>query len=145
MSAFGLVVFVGLMGGLAVGLQQPLSSMLGGRLGMMEGVFVVQLGGVIAAGIVVLVQRHNGLSEWRSLPWYALGAGVLSLAIIGAISYVIPRQGAVVSTFLIVTGQLVASIVIDHYGLFDTTVHPLDTSRLMGIGALFVGVWLIIR
>lgn len=145
MSAFGLVVFVGLMGGLAVGLQQPLSSMLGGRLGMLEGVFVVQLGGVIAAGIAVLAQRHNGLSEWRSLPWYALGAGVLSLAIIGAVSYVIPRQGAVISTFLIVAGQLVASVIIDHFGLFDTAVRQIDSSRMMGIGVLFVGVWLIIR
>lgn len=139
------VVIVGLLGGLAVGLQQPLSSLLAGRMGMMEGVFIVQLGGVVASGVIVTMQRGGGLTTWRESPWYALGAGVLSLVIIGAVSYAIPRVGTVTSTFLIVSGQLLASVIIDHYGLFDTTVRQLDSSRLAGIGVLLCGIWLIVR
>ncbi|NDJ78813.1 MAG: DMT family transporter [Chloroflexi bacterium] len=145
MSTIMIVLIVGLIGGLAVGLQQPLSSLLAGRMGMMEGVFIIQLGGVIGSGLFVLARRGGGLGTWRESPWYALGAGLLSLVIIGAVSYAIPRVGAVTSTFLIVAGQLIASVVIDHYGLFETTVRPLDPSRLLGIGVLFAGIWLIVR
>jgi transporter family-2 protein len=114
-------------------------------MGTMEGVFMIQVGGLIAAGAFVAARRGGGLTEWRGVPWYALGAGVLSLAIIGAVSYAIPRVGTVTSTFLIVSGQLLASVIIDHYGLFDTSVRQLDASRLVGIGVLFFGIWLIIR
>jgi transporter family-2 protein len=145
MSTIGVVVMIGLMGGLAVGLQQPLSSLLAAHTGMMEGVFIVQVGGTLVAGIAVLMRRGGGLGAWREAPWYALGAGALSLAIIGAVSYVIPRVGTVASTFLIVTGQLAASVIIDHYGLFDTTVRQLDVSRLAGIVVMLAGVWLIMR
>ena len=145
MSSLGLVILIGLLGGLAIGLQQPLSSLLGGRLGMIEGIFIVQMGGVLAAGLIVLARRGGGLVNWQSVPWYALICGVLSLAIIGAVAYVIPRQGAVTATFLLVTGQLTASVFIDHYGLFDVAVHRLDPSRLIGVGVLLLGVWLIVR
>lgn len=145
MPALVIVILIGLMGGLAVGLQQPLSSLVAGRLGMMEGVFIIQVGGVLAAGLYLLARRNDGLDEWRSVPWYGLGAGVLSLAIIGAVSYAIPRVGAVTSTFLIVSGQLIASVIIDHYGLFETSVRQLDASRLAGVGLLFVALWLIVR
>jgi transporter family-2 protein len=145
MSSMAIVILIGLLGGVAVGLQQPLSSLMSGRMGTMEGVLIIQLGGLVAAGAVVAARRGGGLSEWRGIPWYALGAGVLSLAIIGAVSYAIPRVGTVTSTFLIVTGQLLASVIIDHYGLFDTSVRQLDPSRLLGIGVLFAGIWLIVR
>lgn len=145
MSALGIVVIVGLLGGLAVGLQQPLASLLGERLGMVESVFVVQVGGVLSAGLIVLARRGGGLGHWHNVPWYALGCGVLSLAIIGAVAYVIPRQGAVTATFLIVTGQLVASVIIDHYGLFDVAMRRLDPGRLGGVALMFCAVWLIVR
>lgn len=145
MPTMVLVIIIGLIGGVSVGLQQPLSSLLAGRLGTWEGVFIIQLGGVIASGAIVAWRQGGGIGEWRGVPWYALGAGVLSLVIIGAVAYVIPHVGTVTSTFLIVTGQLLASVIIDHYGLFDTAVRQLDTSRLAGIAVLFVGVWLIVR
>ncbi len=146
MSTIGLVILIGLVGGLAVGLQQPLSSLLAGRMGMLEGLFIVQLGGTLATLVLLLtLRRGSGLKQWHDLPWYGLGAGVLSVVIISAVSYAIPRVGTVTSTFLIVTGQLVASIVIDHYGLFDTSIRQLDPSRLLGVGVLFAGIWLIVR
>lgn len=145
MTVMGLIVFAGLLGGLAVGVQQPLSSLLAEHLGTLEGVFIVQLGGAIAAGVILAIRRGGGLGAWQTMPWYALGAGVLGLVIIGAIAYTIPRVGVVATTFLVVTGQLIASTVIDHFGLFETTVRLLDVSRLLGIGLLFVALWLIVR
>ncbi|MGQ9851609.1 MAG: DMT family transporter, partial [Aggregatilineaceae bacterium] len=82
----------------------------------------------------------------RSVPWYALVSGVGGLVILSAVSYAIPRVGTVATvTTLIVAGQLLLSVMLDHFGLFGMEVRHLDLSRLIGLSVLFVGVWLTVR
>lgn len=145
MSAIGIVVIVGLLGGLAVGLQQPQVNVLGERLGTTESIFIVQFGGALAAGLIMLARRGGNLGQWHTVPWYTLVCGVLGLAVVGAVVYVVPRQGVVASSILILAGQLVASVIIDHYGLFEVAVRRLDPARMAGMVLMFVAVWLIVR
>jgi transporter family-2 protein len=42
-------------------------------------------------------------------------------------------------------GQLMTRLVIDHFGLLDAAVRPIDLSRILGVVILFVGVYLIVR
>ncbi len=145
MPVLVVVILLGLLGGVAVGVQSPLASIIAQRLGSLESVFIIHLGGAVAAGLLLVFQRGGQLTEWRSVPWYALGAGALGLVVITAATYIIPRQGVVMMTFLIVTGQLMMSLLIDHFGLLETAIRPLDVGRVLGIALLFVGVWLIVR
>jgi len=139
------VIVIGLIGGIAVGLQQPLTNMVSQRLGVFESAFIIQFGGAIAAVIPLLLQRGGNIAEWRAVPWYALAGGALGVFVLVGISVTFPRLGAVTTTFLIVTGQLLISVLLDHFGLLGTAVRPIDLSRILGILVLFVGVWLIIR
>lgn len=139
------VVIFGLMGGIAVGLQSPLASMMSQRVGTMASVFIIHIGGAVFAGAFLLTQRASHFGEVRSLPWYVLMAGGLGVVVISAVSYAIPRVGVVTITFLIVAGQLLISALIDHFGWLGTDVRPLDPSRILGIIVLFIGVWLIVR
>jgi transporter family-2 protein len=93
MESILLIILIGLAGGIAVGLQSPLASMITQRLGIFESVFIVHIGGAIIALFPLLFTGGGKLAQWRSLPWYALGAGVFGLIVIGAISYMIPRIG----------------------------------------------------
>jgi transporter family-2 protein len=145
MQGLILVVIVGLVAGFSIALQSPLTAMIGQRLGVLESVVIIHLGGLIAAGVPLLARGGGNLGEWRSLPWYALIAGVSGLIVLGAVNYVYPRLGATSTTFLIVTGQLVVSVVMDHFGLLGTEVRLIDLSRVLGIIVLFIGVWLIAR
>jgi transporter family-2 protein len=140
-----IVILVGLIGGMAVGLQGPLASMIGQRLGMLESIFIIHIGGAIFSAIPLLLARGGKLSEWPNVPWYALGAGVLGLVVLGAINYAIPRSGATTTVILVVIGQIMVSLLIDHFGLFGTEVRPIDVGRLLGIGVVCFGVWLVIR
>ncbi len=145
MSTLFLVVFLGLVGGVAVGLQSPLSSMIAQRTGSMESVFIVHLGGAVFAGTFLLLQRGGNLGQWRSVPWYALCAGALGLVVISAVNHVIPRQGAITLYFLVITGQIVIGALIDHFGLLEVSARPLDPARLVGFVVLAAGVWLVVR
>lgn len=68
MDAVFLIILVGLVGGVAVGLQSPMASMITQRLGLFESVFIVHLGGALIA-LIPLILYGSRLREWRSVPW----------------------------------------------------------------------------
>ena len=140
-----LIIVIGLAGGVAVGLQSPLASMISQRLGIFESVFIVHVGGAIVALLPLLFMGGGKLSQWRSLPWYALCAGVFGLVVIAAISFMIPRVGIAASITVIVAGQLMVGLFLDHFGLLDASIRPVDATRILGIVVVLVGVWLTVR
>jgi transporter family-2 protein len=79
------------------------------------------------------------------VPWYALGAGVFGLVVIGAISYMIPKVGVAAAITTIVAGQLLVSLVLDHFGLLGASVRMLDVTRVIGIAVVLFGVWITVK
>lgn len=145
MSTLILVIVVGLIGGLAVGFQGPLASLMSQRIGILESIFIVHLGGALIAGLPLLWSSGGNLGMWRSVPWYALSAGALGLIILGAVSYTIPRLGVAPTITLIIVGQLLIGAVLDQFGLLETAVRPIELPRLIGLGILLLGTWLVVR
>jgi transporter family-2 protein len=145
MQSILLILLIGLAGGIAVGLQSPLASMMSQRLGMLESVFIVHAGGALIALIPLLVYGGGKLSQWRSVPWYALAAGVFGLVVIGAISYMIPRIGVAGSIITVVAGQLLVGTILDQFGWLGAMQRPLDATRLIGLVIVMLGVWLTVK
>jgi transporter family-2 protein len=145
MESVLLIVLVGLIGGLAVGMQGPLASVLTQRMGPLESSFVVHLGGALVSIVPLVIIGGGKLGQWRSAPWYALGAGVFGLVVLSAVSYTIPRIGVAAAIVTIVAGQILLSAVLDHFGLLGAAVRPLDAPRVLGLGVVMLGVWLTVR
>ncbi|MEW6285210.1 MAG: DMT family transporter [Chloroflexota bacterium] len=145
METILIIILIGLAGGVAVGLQSPMASLLTQKLGLFESAFIVHIGGAVMALIPILFHSGGRLSQWRSVPWYTLGAGVFGLVVIAAISYTIPRVGVAAAIVTVVAGQILTGVVIDHFGLLNSTLRPLDLSRTIGLGIVLFGVWLTVR
>lgn len=145
MQALLPVLLIGLISGVAVGLQSPLASMITQRLGMMESIFIIHIGGALLIAIPLIFLRGGNLGDWRSLPWYALLGGSMGLIVVAGVSYMIPRVGVATSITLIVAGQLVISSILDHYGLLGVNIRPMDLPRILGLIVVFVGAWLTVR
>jgi Uncharacterized protein conserved in bacteria len=145
MESVLIIILIGLIGGIAVGLQGPMASMLTQRLGIFESVFIVHIGGALVALIPLLIYSGGKLTEWRGVPWYVLCAGIFGLVVIGAISYAIPRVGVATAITTIVAGQLLVSTVLDHFGLLGAAERPMDAARAIGLAVVLVGVWLTVR
>ena len=144
MESILFIILIGLAGGVAIGLQNPMASMITQRLGIFESVFIVHVGGAVIALIPILILGSN-LSQWRSVPWYALGAGFFGLIVIGSVSYMIPRIGIAAAITTIVAGQLLVGLALDHFGLLGATVKPLELTRVIGIAVVLAGVWLTVK
>jgi transporter family-2 protein len=145
MQSLVLAVFFGLLGGVAVALQGPLASMISQRMGTLQSVLIVHVSGAVIAGGLLLLMGQGYPSAWRSLPWYAYGAGIFGVIVISAVSYTIPRIGAAATVTLIVTAQLALSTLLDHFGWLETSLRPIDLPRIGGIIILLLGTWLIAR
>ena len=145
MTSLFIVVAIVLVGGVAASLQGPLTSLMGKHVGIMGSVFIIHLGGTIASALFLLWPGASDLSAWRSVPWYALPAGVLGLVLLGALSYSIPRIGVVATITLVIAMQLLVSACLDHFGWLVDSVRPFDGSRALGVVILFLGAWLVVR
>ncbi len=145
MSQLVVIVAIGLAGGIAIGLQGPMASIINQRLGTLESVFIVHLGGLLAVGIPLLFLGGGKLGQWQSLPWYVLAAGILGVVVIGAAVYNIPRIGVAASIVLITAGQLMIASAIDHFGVFGVEMKPLTSQRFLGLGLVMLGVWQTLR
>jgi len=104
----------------------------------------VHISGAIIALIPLLVYGSK-LVQWRSAPWYTLGAGFFGLIVIAAVSYIIPRVGVAASITTVVAGQLLVGTILDHYGWLGAAARPLDITRLIGLSVVLAGVWLTVK
>ena len=144
MQPIFLIILVGLLGGMAIGVQSPMSSIISQRLGMMESVFIIHAGGAIAALIPLLIFGSK-LGEWRSVPWYTLVAGAFGLIVISAMGYMIPRIGAAGALITLLAGQISVASLLDHFGLLGMTPRAIDLQRVIGFGVVMLGVWLTVK
>lgn len=142
MQSIVLVILIGLVGGVAVGIQAPLSSMISQRLGIMESVFIVHIGGALAALIPLLIYGGGKLAQWRSVPWYALSAGAFGLVVISTMVYMIPRVGVASALIILLAGQIFIGTILDHFGLLGAVEKPLDITRVIGLSVVLAGAWL---
>jgi len=144
MSPIFFIILIGLIGGMAIGVQGPLSSMVTQKLGSLESVFIIHIGGAIAALIPMLFVGSR-LGEWKSVPWYALVAGSFGLIVITAMGYMIPRIGAAGALITLLAGQLLVASLLDHFGLLGMTPRTIDLQRIIGFGVVMLGVWLTVK
>lgn len=144
MDALFIIILIGLAGGMAIGLQGPLSSMITQKLGSLESVFIIHLGGAIAA-LIPMLFFGSKLGQWKSVPWYALIAGAFGLIVITAMGYMIPRIGAAGALITLLAGQILVASILDHFGLLGMTPRAIDLQRVIGFGVVMLGVWLTVK
>ncbi|MDJ0701580.1 MAG: DMT family transporter [Woeseiaceae bacterium] len=145
MIEIALVVAIGLMGGAAVGTQGPIAGAMGQRIGGASASLVVHLGGAVASLALLIVRKGELIHEWRSLPWYMLGCGAFGLVLYLSLTHTIPKVGATTAITLLIVGQLLAGMAIDHFGAFGIAARPVDASKLVAVALLLAGAYLMVR
>lgn len=79
------------------------------------------------------------------IPWYLWIGGLLGVMYLTATIILAPLLGAATMIGLIVAGQMLAAIALDHFGLVGFPVHPLSFSRIFGAILLIAGVVIVQR
>ena len=143
-----LLLLFAFVAGAALPVQFSINAVLRGYVGGPAVAATISFfGGMLALIVVALVLRESwplGEAVARAPGWAWVG-GLLGALYVLATIVVIPRLGAATTVGLILVGQVLASIVIDHFGLIRVPVHELNIPRLAGAVLIVIGVALVQR
>jgi transporter family-2 protein len=134
---FAFLVGAGLV--IQVGLNMAVSRALGGAA---MGALVNFIVGTLALITLLLFLRQPlpGREALAGVPAWAWFGGLFGAAYVALATFAGPRLGALLLLALTVAGQMVASVIVDHYGLLGFQQQPVTSLR---IAFLVVGVWLV--
>jgi transporter family-2 protein len=74
-----------------------------------------------------------------------LGAGIFGLILYQTINFTLPRLGGTMMIALIIIGQLLTGVVVDHFGWLGVAIRPIDPARAIGVLLLLAGGYLIAK
>lgn len=123
--------------GIAAAFQAAANAGLSSRIGL--GAALVVNTSIVLLGTILLylVRGPHGSIFAAGTPWTLYLGGVCGFILLSSLAFVFPRIGAAVAIALVVLGQGVAALAIDHFGLMGMPKEPVTLARLAGL--LLVG------
>lgn len=94
---------------------------------------------------IVLRDPVPPASTIARVPWWAWNGGIFGAIFIALSIITIPKLGGAAYIAILVTGQMIAALAFDHFGLLGIPERQIDLPRLLGVALLVGGVILIRR
>ncbi|KRN28108.1 hypothetical protein IV38_GL001558 [Lactobacillus selangorensis] len=118
-----------ILGGIILGVQSATNGKLSASIGALETALLNFVVGAILLGFWLLLTWDGRLLRIVTVPKWQLfgvvfGTGYLVLMILA-----VPQIGVVASNIVAIAGQLIASFLIDNFGIFGSTVIPYGWQR----------------
>ena len=132
-----------LAGGAVLAAQSSINGRLGAHTGVLESAWLTFAVGAVLTFLLVLFFEPSHDATLFSVPkWQLTGAlfgGVDMLAIV----FAVPRVGTAAATVAVISGQLLMSLLIDHFGWLNNAERALDGSRYLAMVLLLLAIVLI--
>jgi transporter family-2 protein len=144
----GFYVILALVGGAGVVVQVGVNSALRRYAGQPVWATLVSFivgTGTIAVAFLATRQPWPGRALFVGAPWWIWVGGLLGASYVFSSVIAGPRLGAAAYLACVIVGQLLASILIDHFGWVGFPVHSASPGRIIGALLLLAGVGLVLR
>ena len=137
-----LAVVAGAVLPVQAGINAQLRVTLGNPLAAALISFVI---GTVALALIGLGARISlpTLAVLERAPWWHWTGGLLGAVYVGMMIVLAPRLGAATLIAAVVAGQMLTSLVLDHYALVGFAAHPISLQRLLGAALVIGGVALV--
>ncbi|KIL45381.1 DMT family transporter [Jeotgalibacillus soli] len=135
-------LLMALVGGVAVGIQAVVNGGLGKRIGVIEASFMSFLIGTVALFFIVIFFGKGNFLALSAVPKGQLIGGLLGAFYVFVMVMTVPKIGVTAAFFSIIAGQILISVIIDHFGLFGGQTYPLDAKKLTAILLMLGSIYL---
>ncbi|UAY53590.1 DMT family transporter [Ferruginibacter albus] len=121
-----------------------LSKAIGNPIITSLSVFII---GLITLVLYMVVTKTTfpSIAAFKNAPWYGFMGGLIIAFYVVVITFVIPRLGVGAAIGLVITGQVIAAITIDHFGLLNAAVRVMDVKRFIGALLMIAGIYLVMK
>lgn len=136
-----------ILAGGATALQAPTNARLATAVSSpVNAAFVSFAVGTAALGLLALaLQTRPDVAAAKSLPWWAWVGGLYGCVFVVAAAWGVPRLGVALTITLMVAGQLLASLLLDHFGAMGVPRQPINWSKVAGVALVVAGALLVRR
>jgi len=138
------LLLMAFVAGSAISIQAAVNSQLAGGIGgnpVVAGLVSFFLGTLALATLAV---TRGGFSAAVALlpsqPLWSFGGGLLGASAIFCTVVLAPRIGLANMLALVIAGQLLASLTIDHFGLVGVAIRQVSGIKLTGAIVMLLGV-----
>lgn len=138
------IVFILLLiGGSVLAAQSSMNGKLGANAGVVESAWLTfAVGAVITFLLMVFFESPKEATLLTVPKWQLIGA-LFGVVYMLAIVFAVPRVGTAAATVAVISGQLLMSLLIDHFGWLGNTRMPLEMSRYVSMALLMGALALI--
>jgi bacterial/archaeal transporter family-2 protein len=140
---------LGLLAGAGLALQGPVNAQLRHDLDapVTAGAFSFLVATAVMGAVLTAWQAATHAprprAPARSMPWWGWLGGFVGATYVTAVPLLIPEIGVAATLGLTVSGQQLASLAVDRFGLLGLPARPLTAARKAGVALLLAGVALI--
>ena len=100
--------------------------------------------GALAVLVFSLITKHPvSWTGLKSAPEYVWLGGILGAFYVTAIILAFPRIGPAMTFGLVVAGQMIISVLLDHFNILVAQQHSINIWKLLGILLIVTGVVII--
>jgi bacterial/archaeal transporter family-2 protein len=145
MSGVLVAAILCLIAGASVGMQSPMISEMGQRVGSFSSIVLASIVSIAGALLIIAAKGGERLGSWQELPPYSILPGLFGIVVLASLNYAIPRLGATTATLIFIVAQLGVGLAIDHFGLFGLPARPLNLTRIAAVGLMIAGAALATR
>ncbi len=143
-------LFFAMLSGACLPLQAGMNAKV--REGLGHGVlatvvnFIVGLLALLALTAVLISAGQAAMptaEKARGMPWWAWLGGLLGAWMVATAAILAPKMGVTLLFASIVLGQLIVSMVADHWGWVGLNVKEISAPRILGVVLVALGVGLV--
>ena len=105
------------------------------------------LGGTLILILLVLFSKQAlpSMNELGSISWYKFTGGLLGAFVVFVVLLSVKEVGASNMFVLIVAGQLITALAMDHFGILGMKMNPVSIQKIAGILLVVAGAYLVNR
>jgi len=129
--------------GITVAVQPSVNARLAQKVGIIESACISFAVGTIALYLLLLVSGRGTFRGVSETAWWEWTGGILGAIFVSTTIVVVPRIGTAAAMAAIIAAQLIAGIILDHFGFFGFQWTPVDAKRVVGVLLLLAGAMLI--
>lgn len=141
-----LLLLIAVVTGLFVAFQGLVNSQLGIILSHpYHATFISFFVGTLAMVVFLLITGIGfpDIAHLKRAPWYLFLGGVMGGIFVTVALILVPKLGVASVVMGMFVGQIIASMLIDHFGLLGSPQIVLEPNRMIGAGLMIAGLWFI--
>lgn len=138
--------FLPVFAGIAITIQSGINSQLRAAIQHpLLAAFISFIVGTIALAILLVLAKDAmpSMSQYAQIDWYKYTGGLLGAFVVTVTLISVSQIGAANMFVLIVAGQLVTAVLMDHFGVLGMRQDPISLQKLFGILLLIGGAYLV--